>query len=387
MMMLKPSAIVLQQNGQQVLPPSSRPLRGLDCETRSHLSSARPRPPSLRPSSRSPAGLLHHVAASAAVVETETDGASTVDVITWRDDFSERFSVGEEIGRGCQGVVRRVVSRESGAAFAAKTVTKAGDGRRARAEARFMAMAQASGRVVGIEGVYEDEDNVHVVMELLEGGTLEEWMQRRSKRRRAEEVEAEVAQVISQVLRFLEHCHEKGICYGDIKPANFMLQEGREQGFAVKAIDFGCSQKVVPGVRLRAPAGSPLYMAPEIFLGSYGLEADIWATGVMMFQLLCGKAPFAEYDECGEIVDVGIHVGYSYDGYPWDNISNEAKELIDSLLTRAARKRASAKEALEHPWFAKFTQRTDGENTKGQDMSSIVAAPELHYSVAVCQDC
>jgi len=115
-------------------------------------------------------------------------------------------------------------------------------------------------------------------------------------------------------------------------------------------------------------------MAPEVFLGRYGIEADLWSAGVMLHQLLSGKMPFAEYDEDGEIIEVGLHLGYSFDDEPWGSVSSEVKDLIAQLLVRAPMKRISAEQALKHPWFTEVVHRLQ-ERDMGQEASSIVTAP------------
>jgi serine/threonine protein kinase len=105
--------------------------------------------------------------------------------------------------------------------------------------------------------------------------------------------EAEAATVIRCVLEFLAAAHAQDICYGDIKPANFVLRSlypsiahlldpSKPKGeLRVTAIDFGCCQAVssedcLPDSRI---TGTPMYMAPEILEGCAGKEVDVWAAG------------------------------------------------------------------------------------------------------------
>ena len=107
--------------------------------------------------------------------------------------------------------------------------------------------------------------------------------------------EFEAATIIKCVLEFLADCHERSICYGDVKPNNFVLRslypcighlldpstpKGRLE---VVAVDFGCCQEVgencLPDAKV---TGTPLYMAPENLRGCHGVEVDVWAAGVMV---------------------------------------------------------------------------------------------------------
>jgi serine/threonine protein kinase len=94
------------------------------------------------------------------------------------------------------------------------------------------------------------------------------------------------------VLDVLAECHRRNICYGDVKPANFLLStaEGdptspRAAGvptLTVRAVDFGCSRAVAKGAPLTQQCGTPLYMAPEMAMQRFGLGVDVWAAGVMV---------------------------------------------------------------------------------------------------------
>lgn len=318
----------------------------------------------------------------------EADEVEETGGVVWGHDFGERFSMGEVIGEGQQGVVRDVVQRDTGDVLAVKILLKdiAGDlangsgEKKMRSEANFLKGLQGCPVVARLQGAYEDEEHVYIVMERLDGGSIEDKLE---KVGRFEELEA--GELMRAVIGFLAHSHKRGVCYGDVKPANFMLGSschkclepctaGRLKGLTVKAVDFGCCQRTVPGVPFRRRSGSPLYMAPEVFLGRYGIEADLWSAGVMLHQLLSGKMPFAEYDEDGEIIEVGLHLGYSFDDEPWGSVSSEVKDLIAQLLVRAPMKRISAEQALKHPWFTEVVHRLQ-ERDMGQEASSIVTAP------------
>jgi len=326
--------------------------------------------------------------AIAAAPHTGLQGVEETEGVVWRQDFDARFSLGEVIGEGQQGVVCEVVERETSDVLAVKIVLKdvgagLGNGmgeKKVRAEANFLKELQDCLAVARLRGAYEDEEHVYIVMERLDGGSIEDKLETMGHFE-----ELEVAELMRAVFGFLAHSHKRSVCYGDVKPANLMLGSlgenclepctaGRLKGLSVKAIDFGCCQRAVPGVPFRRRSGSPLYMAPEIFLGRYGVEVDLWSAGVMMYQLISGKMPFAEYDEAGEIVEVGLHFGYSFDDEPWEAVSSELKDLISRLLVRTPRKRISAEQALRHSWFTEVMPHLQASDA-GKEASSIVAAP------------
>lgn len=278
--------------------------------------------------------------------------------LNWQHDLNAHYEIGATLGEGQQGIVKEAFSKETGEKYAVKIMSKKTKGRineaavkRMKAEATFLAESQACPFVVRLKGAFEDEDNIYVVMDCVSGGSLAENLEHAGVFS-----EKQTAQFMNHIFTFLVQLHSKGVCYGDIKPANFMLTSPiNENGLSmVKAVDFGCCQKVIPGLRFRSKTGTPVYMAPEVHVRNYGVESDVWSAAVMMYQMLSGKLPFVEYDRRGNIRDMGLHVGFDFDGEEWTNISAEAKDLINKLLVRDKTQRLSAKEILNHPWFASF---------------------------------
>ncbi|CAD7702265.1 unnamed protein product [Ostreobium quekettii] len=333
------------------------------------------------------------VGTGAATVSDVGEGLGDVE---WHRDFKDRFVVGDVIGEGQQGLVREAVSRETGRVAAVKVLARdAGEHSRAeeskvRSEARFLQRLQSCPAVARMFGAYEDDEHVYIVMEQIDAGSMGDALEEAGRF-----TEWEAAYLMHAVFGFLAHSHDEGIFYGDVKPANFMLctapcqdcerqcTSGRLRGLIVKAIDFGTCQQRIPGVHFRKRAGSPMYMAPEVFLGRYDVEADLWSAGVMLFQLLSGRLPFAEYDDAGEVVDIGMHLGFSFEGTVWEGVSSEAKDLISKLLVRIPRKRVSAKAALDHSWFKNTLEHVERRKA-GMEESSIVAAPGIVAAEARC---
>ena len=103
----------------------------------------------------------------------------------------------------------------------------------------------------------------------------------------------EAIRITLQICGALVYCHERGIFHRDIKPENIMIQEDGN----VKIIDFGIA--LLEGARrvtwrgLSGTIGTPDYMSPEQLKGERGAAgADIYATGVMLYEMLCGHTPF-----------------------------------------------------------------------------------------------
>ena len=187
--------------------------------------------------------------------------------------------------RGFDPDIRRVV--------ALKTIRKQqGEAAQAAAQsaARFRNDAQAAGRLLhpGIVGVYDFGDDgkvAYIAMEFVEGHTLSQYLAQKVKF-----TEADVASLAVQLLEALAHAHEHGVWHRDIKPSNvIMTKTGR-----IKIADFGIARTDTTGLTMaNSVLGTPMYMAPEQFMGlPIDHRVDVYSAGVVLYQLLAGRAPF-----------------------------------------------------------------------------------------------
>jgi len=130
----------------------------------------------------------------------------------------------------------------------------------------------------------------YLVMEYIQGRTLREILEAASPNLLPLD---EVIRITTQICDALAYCHEHGVFHRDIKPENIMLLENGN----VKIIEFGVA--LLEGARrvtwrgLSGTVGTPEYMAPEQLQGARGYaSADIYAVGVMLYEMLCGHVPF-----------------------------------------------------------------------------------------------
>ena len=175
--------------------------------------------------------------------------------------------------------------------------------------------------------------------------------------------------IINQILKAITYCHKMNIIHRDIKPENIMITNREKNGcLQVKLIDFGTAKIFEKGQEENRYVGSSYYMAPEIIKRKYDEKCDLWSIGVVLYILLTGRPPFDgnDDDEIIENVKKGVYDKWSY---PFPLLSEQAKDLIFKLLQYDPKKRISAEQALEHPWFktAEF---------KNRDKVNIIA-PEL----------
>jgi calcium/calmodulin-dependent protein kinase I len=103
--------------------------------------------------------------------------------------------------------------------------------------------------------------------------------------------------------------------------------------------------------QLFTACGTPSYVAPEIVTGKgYDNKVDCWSLGVILYVMLCGFPPF--YDDDNEVLFKLIQEGsYDFPSPYWENVSENAKDLIRSLLVIDPAKRLSTEDILNHPWL------------------------------------
>ncbi|KAJ7531292.1 hypothetical protein O6H91_14G039300 [Diphasiastrum complanatum] len=264
-------------------------------------------------------------------------------------DITEKYVLGKELGRGEFGVTYICTDKETQEVLACKSISKAKlrtalDLEDVRREIAVMHHLPPHPNIVIFKGVYEDDNAVHLLMELCEGGELFDRIVARGHY--TERAAATIAKTIIEVIQV---CHKNGVMHRDLKPENFLFANKKESS-PLKAIDFGLSIFFKPGERFNEIVGSPYYMAPEVLRRNYGPEIDVWSAGVIFYILLCGVPPFWAETEQGVAREI-LRGNVVFKRDPWPKVSENAKSLIRQMLEPDPKLRLTAQQVFEHPWL------------------------------------
>ncbi|MBR6826038.1 MAG: Stk1 family PASTA domain-containing Ser/Thr kinase, partial [Oscillospiraceae bacterium] len=203
--------------------------------------------------------------------------------------LENRYEILEVIGTGGMAVVYKALDHRLNRPVAIK-ILKDDLSRNQDFRRRFHAESQAVAMVshpniVGVYDVSRNADVDYIIMELIEGITLKQYLERKGNLNWRETLHFSM-----QIARALEHAHSKGIVHRDIKPHNIMiLKDG-----SIKVADFGIARVGSSSSTLtREALGSVHYISPEQARGSLvDNRSDLYSLGVVMYEMLTGKPPY-----------------------------------------------------------------------------------------------
>jgi serine/threonine-protein kinase len=211
---------------------------------------------------------------------------------------SGRFKIVSVIARGGMGKVYRAEQSPLGRIVALKVLMPKYEGDKdPEFHRRFFLEAETAAKLkhpntVTIFDYGVDEEIYYIAMEFIEGRTLF-----RVLRDEGPFHEGRTAHIARQICRALREAHGLGVIHRDLKPGNVLLSSHGDEKDYVKVLDFGLVKDVTGEkedlTQQGLFMGSPKYMAPEQILGGeVSARTDIYALGVMMYEMLCGRVPF-----------------------------------------------------------------------------------------------
>jgi len=240
-----------------------------------------------------------------------------------------RYVIQSELGRGAMGVVYKALDSVLERPVAVKTVNISLERDHAdKYEQRFYQEARAAGalnhpNIVTIHDVGKAGDVVFMAMEYIEGVELRSLIGEGRPLR-----VAQALTIAAQVAEGLAYAHQRGVVHRDIKPANIMVVANGP----VKITDFGIARMRGTGdlTQTGMLLGSPKYMSPEQVIGKRAdHRSDIFSLGVILYEMLCGAAPFN-----GENVTALMYQIVNFVPPAPSSVNREVPQLLDYIVAK-----------------------------------------------------
>jgi serine/threonine protein kinase len=192
---------------------------------------------------------------------------------------------------------------------------------------------------------FEDRQNCYILLELCHNQSMNEMIKRRKRL-----TEPEAAYFMRQLLQAVRYLHDNLVIHRDLKLGNLFL----DRNVSVKVGDLGLATKLESvDEKRKTICGTPNYIAPEVIQGDrstrgHSFEVDVWSMGVILYTFLVGKPPY----EAKDVKATYQRILANEYSFPKDaNISDDAKDLIRSMLQSKPIDRPSLEEIAVHPFF------------------------------------
>ena len=276
-------------------------------------------------------------------------------------DVGQSYEFIKELGKGSYGQVFRCQNKITGNVYACKKMSK----KKIKNKTQFkteinLLRATDHPNIIKLYDIYEDTDYIYLIMEECNGGEFFDCLAKRAKEKKMY-TEKECAKIFKQILEAVNYLHAHGVCHRDLKPENILFSNVADDS-SLKLIDFGLSKVLDGDKNLKGAVGTTFYMAPEVITGAYNEKCDIWACGVILYIMLCGKPPFYSQDE-EELKKKICSMKYNFNYPEFQKVSQDAIDLIKKLLV-PPEQRLSAAEVLATPWLKENAPNATGENLK-----------------------
>jgi serine/threonine protein kinase len=247
-----------------------------------------------------------------------------------------RYEIVRVLGSGAMGIVYEGLDTKLHRQVAIKTIIKsalADSEQAADYSERFMREAQAVARlnhsnIVAVYDFGEEGDVAYFVMEFIQGNELKQYLDSGVRFALPKALD-----LMIKLLDALEYAHSQGIVHRDIKPANIMIDKAGK----LKLTDFGVVKFVDSheGTMAGTMVGTPGYMSPEQILGtSVSPKSDIFAAGVVLYQLLTGQKPFT-----GDGVFAIQQKIVNEDPAPPSSLDPTLPQIFDQIISKALAKK------------------------------------------------
>lgn len=285
------------------------------------------------------------------------------------------YSILEELGEGAYGRVIKVKNIKTNEIKAMKIIDKS----QINSEFDLEEIANEINilktldhpNILKVYEYYDYNNSIFIVNELIPNGDLFSLIKEKKSFN-----ELLALRILQQMLSAVKFLHSENIVHGDIKPENIMIDNFKNvsfnnkramdyddiYGFEIKLIDFGTSKIFNKSKVFNQLQGTAHYVAPEVILGAYHKQCDLWSCGVVFYVMLSGNHPFSsDNDDEEELYEKIKNDDINFSTKELKRISSESMELLKKLLEKDPIERLTSTKALNHIAFKKL------ENIKNQN--------------------
>jgi len=311
---------------------------------------------------------------------------SNEDRMRTEDWVREHWDMKVVLGSGNFSQVRLGVKVETGGRYAVKVIEKKKfyqfQNKRdtklsLTSEAAVLEKLHHEG-IVRCHDWFETDTYLFLVMELMEAGDLLQCILESGCFS-----ETQAKRLYKELCEAVAYLHEHDVVHRDLKPENILLTNKNRDFMSLKVTDFGLARSGAHSSQTcRTFCGTPHYFAPEVIrtcrqregggaqpeASGYGKPADMWSLGVILYIMLCGSPPFEEDGLYEQILEGK----YEFDVPEWQGVTQEAKDLVQKLMTINPKERLTIQQVLNHPWF-----RVSGDSATTGLSQQMMEAREL----------
>lgn len=290
------------------------------------------------------------------------------DVVIKKDcSVKDFYDIEDRLGTGKFGQVFKLVEKSSKKVWAGKFIKAFSqkDKENVRQEIGVMNSLHHP-KLVQCVDAFEGKSDLVMVLEMISGGELFE----RIVDEDFELTEREVIKYMLQIIDGVQFIHKQGIVHLDLKPENIMCIN--KTGSKIKLIDFGLARRLEDSGSLKVLFGTPEFVAPEVInYEAISYPTDMWSIGVICYILVSGLSPFMGDNDNETLANV-TSATWDFEDEAFDEISDQAKDFISSLLKKDMRARLTCAQCFEHSWLKQDTRNMEAKQLSKERMKKYI---------------